>query len=124
MTTVILQPLLPDFPSLRKAASVYSDAKTLPHDLPDNVNDKAREAAERALRTYSLEGAAEGKASDNVNDKAREAAERALRLYPLEGEADGKASVTLRVRASLSAGIEAHEQYRMPSPSQMKSYFI
>ena len=56
---VLLQPLLPDFPSLRKAASVYSDADTLPHDLPpDNVNDKAREAAEGALRTYSLEGAA------------------------------------------------------------------
>ena len=59
MTTVILQPLLPDFPSLRKAASVYSDANTLPHDLPpDNVNDKAREAAERALKAYSLERAA------------------------------------------------------------------
>ena len=56
---VLLQPSLPDFPSLRKAASVYGDANTLPHDLPpDNVNDKAREAAERALRTYSLEGAA------------------------------------------------------------------
>ena len=56
---VLLQPALPDFPSLRRAASVYSDAKTLPHDLPpDNVNGKAREAAERALRTYSLEGAA------------------------------------------------------------------
>ena len=50
---------LPDFPSLRKAASVYNNANTLPHDLPpDNVNGKAREAAERALRTYSLEGAA------------------------------------------------------------------
>lgn len=56
---VLLQPSLPDFPSLRKAASVYSDADTLPHDLPpDNVNDKAREAAARALRTYSREGAA------------------------------------------------------------------
>ena len=50
---------LPDFPSLRKAASIYSDTNTLPHDLPpNNVNDKARETAERALRTYSREGAA------------------------------------------------------------------
>lgn len=57
---LFLQADLPDLPSLRKAASVYSEAKTLPHDLPpDNVNEKAREAAERALRTYSLEGAAE-----------------------------------------------------------------
>lgn len=56
---VLLQPLLPDFPSLRKAASFYSDAGILPHDLPpDNVNDKAREAAARALETYSLEGVA------------------------------------------------------------------
>ena len=56
---LFLQTDLPDFPSLRKAASVYSDASPLPHDLPpDNVNDKAREAAERALRTYSLEEAA------------------------------------------------------------------
>ena len=56
---ILLQPALPDFPSLRKAASVYSDADTLPHDLPpDNVNDKAREAAARALRTYSREGVA------------------------------------------------------------------
>ena len=56
---LLLQSDLPDFPSLRKAASVYSGANPLPHNLPpDNVNDKAREAAERALRTYSLEGAA------------------------------------------------------------------
>ncbi len=56
---ILLQTDLPDFPSLRKAASVYSDVNPLPHDLPpDNVNDKAREAAERALRAYSLEGAA------------------------------------------------------------------
>ena len=56
---VLLQPSLPDFPSLRKVASVYSDADILPHDLPpDNVNDKVREAAVRALTTYSQEGAA------------------------------------------------------------------
>ena len=56
---LFLQADLPEFPSLRKAASVYSDASTLLHDLPpEDVNDKAQKAAEQPLRTYSLERAA------------------------------------------------------------------